>query len=149
MRARKPHHMPQERSSDFTPFKYEPKRRADRAFPTSKEQDLARQQLEAMRLLRSAPNPRDRTLSKVAEEWRDRVSPRLPTQALCERYPRIANRIALCWSDQVLTERLLDDLLRDRRGGRNGFPVPVHAELVALAAELRKNKTTRASKAAP
>jgi hypothetical protein len=135
--------MHQERSSDFTPFKYEPQRRADRAFPASKEQDLAKQQLEAMRLLRSAPNPRDRTLSKVAEEWRDRVALRLPTQAVCERYPRIANRIALCWSDRVLTERLLDDLLRDRRGGRNGFPEPVHAELVALAAELRKNKATR------
>lgn len=141
--------MPEETSSDFIPFKYEPQRRADRAFPTSRDQAFARQKLEAMRLLRSGPNPRDQTLSKLAEQWRDRVSPQLPVQALCELYPRIANRIALCWTDHVLTGRLLDELLTDRRGGRKGFPAPVHAELVALAAEVRKNYTTRASKAAP
>lgn len=134
-------------SSDFIPFVYETQRRADHALPTRKELDSAGQKLEAMRLLRSAPNPRDNTLSMLAEEWRDR-SPRLPVQALCELYPRIANRIALCWPDQVLTERLLDQLLTDRRGGRKGFPALVYAELVALASEVRKNKTTRASTAA-
>ena len=65
--------MAQEKSSDFVPFKYEPRRRADGAVITSEERGLAREQSEAMRLLRSAENPRDQTLSKLAEEWRDRV----------------------------------------------------------------------------
>lgn len=121
-------------NSDFTPFKFEPLRRSDRTVDKSKEQDVAQQQAAAMRLLRSARNPRDSTLSKLAEEWRDRLSPRLQTRSLCDRYPRIANHIALCWSDRTLTRRLLEQLLHDRRGGRQGFPAPVRAELVALAA---------------
>jgi len=121
-------------TSDFIPFKYEPLQRCDRIVDRSKEQDAARQLSDAMRLLRSAGNPRDSTLSKLAEEWRERLSPHVQTRSLCERYPRIANRIAICWSDPVLMRRLLDELLRDRRGGRKGFPAPVRAELAALAA---------------
>lgn len=119
--------------SDFAPFQYEPLRRADRTVARDKEQELARQQSEALSLLRSASNPRDSTLTKLAEEWRDRLLAQLQTRALCERYPRIANRIALCWSDRTLTQRLLDQLLHDRRAGRKGFPAAVRAELVALA----------------
>lgn len=141
--------MPHRTSSDFTPFQYEPLRRADRTVDRTKEQELAREKSDAMRLLRSAANPRDSALTDLTKEWRDRLSPRLQTPALCERYPRIANRIAMCWSDPVLTQRLLDELLRDRRGGRKGFPAPVHAELVALAAEIRMNNSTSGSKAAP
>ena len=126
--------MAKDADSDFTPFKYEPLRRIDRIAERRNDQDVARHRSEAMRLLRSAGNARDSTLSKLAEEWRERLSPRLQTRALCERYPRIANRIALCWSDRALTRQLLDQLLHDRRGGRKGFPAPVRAELVALAA---------------
>ena len=131
-------------NSDFTPFKYEPLQRADRFLDRTKEQEMAQQRDDAMRLLRSPGNPRDNTLSKLAEEWCERLSPSVQTRALCERYPRIVNRIALCWSDPALTQLLLDQLLRDRRGGRKGFPAPVHAELVALAAEVR-NRGTAAS----
>jgi hypothetical protein len=124
---------PNTTASDFIPFRNEPQRRADRTIDRTKAQELAQQQADAMRLLRSPENPRDRTLSKLAEEWRDRLLPRLQTRALCERYPRLANRIALCWCDRKLTRRLLDQLLQDRRGGRKGFPAPVLAELVALS----------------
>jgi hypothetical protein len=137
--------MSQKTANDFIPFKYEPLRRADRIAERPNEQDIAQQQADALRLLRSPGNPRDNTLSKVAEEWRTRLSPHFRTSTLCERYPRIANRIALCWSDPVLTLTLLDQLLRDRRGGRKGFAAPVHAELVALAAAVRNYVTTVAS----
>ena len=53
-------------------------------------------------------------------------------ERLCARYPRVANRLALCWAELDLTERLFDDLLNDRRGGRRGFPAPVLVELRAL-----------------
>lgn len=122
-------------SSDFTPFLYEPLRRADRIATRSEApQNAALKPAEAMRLLRSSRNPRDRALTPLAEAWRDRLSQRLPTRTLCEHYPRIANRLALCWSDRMLTRQLLDQLLHDRRGGRKGFPAPVRAELVALSA---------------
>jgi len=143
------HTMAHQTTSDFTPFQYEPLRRADRTVDRSKEQDAARQQADAMRLLRSGGNPGDSTLSKLAEAWCERLSPRLQTRTLCERYPRVANRIALCWSDPDLTQALLEQLLRDRRGGRKGFPAPVHAELVALAAEVRINGANTRNKAAP
>jgi hypothetical protein len=51
---------------------------------------------------------------------------------LPERYPRVANRLALCWSDKVLTRRLFEELLTDQRGGRRGFPPPVRDELLRL-----------------
>ncbi len=136
--------MAQPTKSDFTPFEYEPLRRIDRIADSPNAQEIAQQRADALRLLRSPGNPRDNILTKLAEEWCERPLPHAQTRALCERYPRIANRIALCWIDPVLTLALLDQLLRDRRGGRKGFPAPVHAELVALAAEVR-NRGTDAS----
>lgn len=47
-------------------------------------------------------------------------------------YPRVVNRLALCWNDAALTDRLLDDLLIGRRGKRKGFPGPVAEELLRL-----------------
>jgi len=136
--------MAHQNPSDFTPFEYEPLRRVEPTVDRSAAEERARQWADAMRLLRSAGNPRDRVLSKLAKEWCERLSPHVQTRALCERYPRIANRIALCWRDPALTLALLDQLLRDRRGGRKGFPAAVQAELVALAAEVR-NYGTNAS----
>jgi hypothetical protein len=51
---------------------------------------------------------------------------------LCSRYPRVGNRLALCWRDGAQTERLFDELLLDRRGTRKGFPPPVAEELLRL-----------------
>lgn len=129
--------MAQNTNSDFAPFKYEPLRRTDRIAERPNQHEITQHRADALRLLRSPGNPRDNTLSKLAEQWSDCLAPHVQTCALCEHYPRIANRLALCWSDRVLTRTLLDQLLRDRRGGRKGFPAPVHAELVALAAEVR------------
>jgi hypothetical protein len=47
-------------------------------------------------------------------------------------YPRIANRIASAWRDSEAARASLDDLLIDRRGGRQGFPPFVLAELLHL-----------------
>lgn len=51
---------------------------------------------------------------------------------LCQLYPRVANRLALCWPDWALTERLFEDLMIDKREGRQGFPREVAAELMRL-----------------
>jgi hypothetical protein len=51
-------------------------------------------------------------------------------------YPRIANVLALSWNDPASVREYLFDLLIDRRGGREGFPEDVRAELLVLRAYL-------------
>jgi hypothetical protein len=81
---------------------------------------------------RSPPTSRDVTLSSMAAAWRERFTPDLRPITLCRRYPRIANRLALCWDDRTLTAKVFHDLLVDRRGNRRGFPPEVQRELIAL-----------------
>jgi hypothetical protein len=83
-------------------------------------------------LLRSPPNPRDKQLSDLAKVWVDRLPAAHRPLSLCLQYPRIANRIALCWADQALTEMVFSELLQDRRGNRRGFPAAVNQELLTL-----------------
>lgn len=54
-----------------------------------------------------------------------------PTQ-LCRHHPRVANRIACTWHDPRRAERLLHDLLNDRRGNRRGFPPRIADEIDRL-----------------
>ena len=82
--------------------------------------------------LRAPQTERERVLSAPALAWLDALPARVRPIELCAQYPRVANRLALCWSDTTLTDRLLDGLLLDRRGKRKGFPPPVAAELLAL-----------------
>ncbi len=92
---------------------------------------------EAKRLLRAPPSPRDTMLMALAKSWLNALPPAYQPHTLCVQYPRVANRLALCWNDKMLTEAVFDDLLLDRRGGRQGFPGPVHTELVKLRLLLR------------
>jgi hypothetical protein len=117
------------RDSDLLRFSHETERRgsASRA-PADSDRD------DAMRLMRSPANPRDKMLSSLAKAWYDRLPPEFRPVHLCERYARVTNRLALCWGDPVLTERLFRDLLNERRGSqlRKGFPPLVQNELLAL-----------------
>ena len=82
--------------------------------------------------LRHAPRECDRALSGTARRWLRTLPRRLRPLRLCERHPRLANRIAFAWHDVGCTEALLDDLLHDRRGGRHGFAPEVVLELQRL-----------------
>jgi hypothetical protein len=81
---------------------------------------------------RAPPSERDATLSTIARSWAEQFHAPLRPDRLCQVYPRVANRLALCWPDSILTERLFDELLIDKRGGRRGFPAEIAAELVRL-----------------
>lgn len=81
---------------------------------------------------RQAPNERDQSLSFVALGWQEKFAPADRPTNLCTLYPRVANRLALCWPDVALTLHLLEGLLVDKRGKRQGFPSPVAAELIRL-----------------
>ncbi|NUZ06480.1 hypothetical protein [Piscinibacter koreensis] len=75
--------------------------------------------------------PQER-LTSTASAWAESLPGRLQPVALCRDYPRVANRIALCWNDPVLAESVFSDLLVDRRGNRRGFPGAVMADLLRL-----------------
>jgi len=92
---------------------------------------------EARRLLRSKPNPRDASMSEMTVVWLLRLPEHIRPLALCEQFPRIANRIALCWDDPKLTAIVLQELLTDRRGNRRGYTAEVKSELQVLLGSVR------------
>jgi hypothetical protein len=81
---------------------------------------------------RRAPRECDGALTGTTRHWLRRLPARRRPLRLCEEFPRVANRVAWCWSDAALAARTLEDLLQDRRGGRRGFPPPVVRELNRL-----------------
>jgi hypothetical protein len=82
--------------------------------------------------LRRPPRRSDEALTGTTRLWLRRLPAGRRPLRLCCHFPRVANRIAWCWSDHPLTEQLLEDLLVDRRGGREGFPRAIVAELRRL-----------------
>ena len=74
----------------------------------------------------------DRALTGTTRRWLRALPPRRRPLRLCESHPRVANRIAWCWADAGLREAVLDDLLVDRRGGRQGFAPIIVRELQRL-----------------
>jgi hypothetical protein len=81
---------------------------------------------------RLASREPDDALTASTRLWLRRLpSGRRPLR-LCEQFPRVANRLAFCWVDPAIREQTLEDLLEDRRGGRQGFPASVVRELQRL-----------------
>ena len=82
--------------------------------------------------VRRAARECDRAVTGTTRRWLRDLPPRRRPLRLCETHPRVANRIAWCWSDVVLSEAVLEDLLVDRRGGRLGFSPTIVRELQRL-----------------
>jgi len=82
--------------------------------------------------MRRTPRHNDEALTGTTRLWLRRLPPGRRPQRLCVLYPRLANAIAWHWRDPVQCQELLDDLLTDRRGGRQGFPKLVVQELRRL-----------------
>ena len=74
-------------------------------------------------------------LLRTTSLWFDRLPREIQPVALCDRFPRIANAMAQSWSHPESARLYFDDLLLDRRPGRQGFPQDVLRELFTLAAE--------------
>jgi hypothetical protein len=106
------------------------KQAAERAHARAASKDATSHGQTSWARAREAARPQ--TLSESTQVWADQLAPGLYPAELLERYPRVANRLALCWSDAMLTSRLFDSLLQDRRGGRKGFPEPVKDDLLRL-----------------
>jgi len=79
---------------------------------------------------------RSQTLAEPLADETNAWMAELPESArpkqLALRYARLANRLCKAWSEPAKFDRLLDDLLIDRRGTRKGFPLQVATELATL-----------------
>lgn len=84
--------------------------------------------------MRAPLRPQDLSLTELAHAWMDTLPAEVRPAALAAQYPRVVNRLALCWRDPALTRQVFDSLLVDRRGRRRGFPAAVRDELLALRA---------------
>lgn len=74
----------------------------------------------------------DRVMLSHAHAWLRGMPNGLHPKQLCRHYPRIANRLATHWGDIQATDRLLLDLMVDRRGNRMGFPPRIRHEIERL-----------------
>ncbi|MEO8311820.1 MAG: hypothetical protein ABI520_11650 [Caldimonas sp.] len=81
---------------------------------------------------RGAPRAVDRILLSETHVWLRRIPSSLLPKHLCRHHPHVVNRFAACWGDRACVEALVDELLTDTRGGRQGFSPRVQAELVQL-----------------
>jgi hypothetical protein len=104
----------------------------------------AKKTLIAPEASRSPPSDSDRSLSALVPRWLESLSPEVMPRYLCTRFPRIANRLALCWADPALTVRLLDDFFLDKRGTRRGFPPEAMSELKRLRQVASRRSNTEA-----
>ena len=81
---------------------------------------------------RRKPASADRALTGRTLDWLMMLPPSQRPNVTCERYPRIANRIAESWN--ITSERCetLRSLLCNDRGIRRGLPADVRREIELL-----------------
>lgn len=86
----------------------------------------------------------DRVLLRDTQQWLGSLPRGVRPVALPQKYARIANELARLWHDEAALHDYLEDLLVDRRGGRQGFPALVQEELRALCLfALRRSMAAR------
>ena len=86
---------------------------------------------------RDAPHSRQRlaqreSLSKRTIQWLDELPAHIRPTKVAIRFPHIANKLALLWPTREKCCEYLDDLMRDKRGNRKGFPADIAFELAVL-----------------
>lgn len=75
--------------------------------------------------------PVDRLLP-IGARWLGELPADIRPHALATQYPRVANLVALQWNDHCACPAYFDELLVDRRGGRQGFREAVQRDLLKL-----------------
>lgn len=73
-------------------------------------------------------------LLKPTFAWASTLPIEIQPRSLLYKFPRIANLLAAMWPDPNSFRRYIDDLLVDKRGSRQGFPVEILRELFELRA---------------
>jgi hypothetical protein len=78
----------------------------------------------------------DRALTGTALDWLIKLPAELRPRQLSESYPRVVNLIAEYWGHPERRIEVLDELLIDSRGKRQGFPPAETHELRNLRKHL-------------
>jgi len=71
-------------------------------------------------------------LSAEAVLWLNELPEAVRPMKTCGRFPRIVNKFVSLWARPADCSSFFDELLLDRRGDRQGFPMEVAFELAAL-----------------
>jgi hypothetical protein len=88
---------------------------------------------------RQSPSAADRALTGRALEWLVQLPPALRPTRMSQRFPRLVNALATVWGDAPRALAAIDNLLVDRRGGRQGLPEDVQSELKLLLEHLKRS----------
>jgi hypothetical protein len=91
---------------------------------------ILRESLEDL-IARRRPQPPEALVADTIK-WLAGLPADVRPTALPVQFVRIANAVARVWSDHRRCLEYLDDLLIDRRGGRQGFPFDVALEIAGL-----------------
>ncbi len=88
--------------------------------------------------LRRPVPPDSLALTPTAVRWLAALPPEARPLELCRRFPRIGNQLAALCSHPDGILAYLEDLLIDKRGGRQGFPDDIALELSRLQEHLQR-----------
>jgi hypothetical protein len=91
---------------------------------------------------RRAEQPPDSRLSAETVTFLSSLEQSVRPYQLAVRFPRIVNKLARVWPEPAQRDRYLDELLIDTRG-RQGFPLRILSELVALKEPSRGRRGVR------
>ena len=83
----------------------------------------------------------DRVMQSHTHGWLRGIPNGIHPKQLCRHYPRIANRIAVNWQHLHVIDRLLTELMVDKRGDRKGFPPRIRQEIERLYSYHAKRMT--------
>jgi hypothetical protein len=84
----------------------------------------------------SKPSSTERMLAGTAIDWFVAFPVESRPKALCERFPHVANRLAMDWLSAGRSTQSLQVLAADTRWGSASFPVQVQSELQRLLQQL-------------
>ena len=76
-------------------------------------------------------DPVNRLLPRTVD-WILELPPKVRPHLLSSKFARIANQLCSTWNDPEASRRYFADLMTDRRGRRQGFPLGILKELHAL-----------------
>ncbi len=97
-----------------------------------KDEQEALAPAEDWRAKRDPLIPDDMKLQQSTIDWVLGLPQEIRPLRLARKFPRIANKLASVWKQPSACDKVLDELLIDHRGSRQGFPHEVALEISSL-----------------
>ena len=94
--------------------------------------DNAQSSLDDFKELRRSSEEADFALSDEARTWLASIEDGVRPEHVAASRPRLVNEIAKLWRRPRELNQYFDELLMDKRGNRDGFPMEVISELNEL-----------------